>query len=83
MWPVAFPALEALGGVIACAVAIVVDHVEHVALCPLLGNCVFVVWTVHVQVVIYAHVDMVVSAMEPRSEEKNKKVTFFIRNIMK
>lgn len=72
MRPVALPAFEALGGVVACAVAIIVDHVEDVALRPLLRNSVFIVGTVDIQVVIYAHVDVVVPTMEPwwKTEEK-------------
>lgn len=73
MRPVALPAFEALGGVVACAVAIIVDHVEDVTLRPLLRHCVFVVGTVDIQVVIYAHVDVVVSTMESSwKTEENK-----------
>ena len=74
--PVALPALEALGGVVARAVAIVVDHVEDVALCPLLRHCVFVVRTVDIQVVVYAHVDVVVPTMEPERREDGERLTF-------
>lgn len=62
--PVAFPALEALRGVVARAVAIVVDHVEDIALRSLLRHCVFIVRTVDIQVVVYAHVDVVVTTKE-------------------
>ena len=65
MRPVALPAFEALGGVVARAVAIVVDHVEDIALRPLLRHRVFVVRTVDIQVVVYADVDVVVSTVEP------------------
>lgn len=65
MRPVAFPAFEALGSVVACAVAVIVDHVEDVAFCPLLRHCVFIVRTVDIQVVIYAHIDVVVPTVEP------------------
>lgn len=64
MRPVALPALEALGGVVARAVAVVVDHVEDIALGALLGHRVFIVGTVDIQVVVYAHVDVVVSTVE-------------------
>lgn len=64
MRPVALPALEALGGVVTRAVAIVVDHVEDIALCLRFRHCVFIVRTVDIQVVIYAHVDMVVTTMK-------------------
>ncbi len=72
MRPVALPAFEALGSVITCAVAVVVDHIEDIALCPLLRHCVFIVRTVDIQVVVYAHVDVVVPTMEPgcKAEEK-------------
>lgn len=72
MRPVALPALEALGGVVARAVAIVVDHVEDVALGALLRYRVFIVRTVDVQVVVDAHVDVVVPAMEPVCNETEK-----------
>lgn len=62
---VALPALKALGGVVTCAVAIVVDHVEDVALCPLFRHRVFIMRAVDIQVVVYAHVNMVVTTMEP------------------
>lgn len=65
MRSVALPALKALGGVVACAVAIVVDHVEDIALCPLLRHGVFIMRAVDIQVVIYAHINMVVATMEP------------------
>lgn len=63
--PIALPAFEAFGGVVARAVAIVVDHVEDVALGPLERHWLFVVRTVDIQVVVYAHVDVVVPTMEP------------------
>lgn len=72
--PVALPTLEALGGVVARAVAIVVDHVEDVALGALLRHRVLIVRTVDVQVVVYADVNVVVPAMEPvcnETEESN------------
>lgn len=63
--PVALPAFEALGRVVARAVAVVVDHVQDVALRPLLRHRVFIVGTVDIQIVVYAHVNVVVPAMEP------------------
>ncbi len=80
MRSVALPAFEALGGVVARAVAIIVNHVEDIALRPLLRHCVFVVRTVDIQVVIYAHVNVVVPTMEPsvKTEEKrNEKRSMF------
>lgn len=80
MRPVALPAFEALGGVVARAVAVVVNHVEDIALRPLLRHRVFIVRTVDIQVVVYAHVDVVVPTMEPgcKTEEKRdrKRLTF-------
>lgn len=82
MRPVALPTFEALGGVVARAVAIIVDHVEDVSFCPLLRHRVFIVRTVDIQVVVYAHVDVVVPSMEPvcnrreKREEKQLQVTF-------
>lgn len=73
MRPVAFPAFEALGGVVACAVAVIVDHVEDVALRPLLRHCVFIVRTVDIQVVVYAHVDVVVPTKEPSWKMEDKR----------
>ena len=64
-WPVALPAFEALGGVVAGAVAVVVDHVEDVALGSVVRHRPHVVRAVHVQVVVDAHVDVVVPAVEP------------------
>ncbi len=79
--PVALPAFEALGGVVARAVAVVVNHVEDIALRPLLRHRVFIVRTVDIQVVVYAHVDVVVPTMEPgcKTEEKRdrKRLTFW------
>ena len=72
MRPVALPALEALGGVVARAVAVVVDHVQDVALRPLHRHRVLVVGTVHVQVVVDADVDVVVTAVEPDGGEGTK-----------
>lgn len=64
MRPVALPTLEALGGVVACAVAVVVDHVEDIALCPFLRHGVLIMRTVDIQVVIYAHVDVIITTVE-------------------
>lgn len=64
MRPVAFPAFKAFGGVVTRAIAIIVDHVEDVALCPFLRHCVFIVRTVDVKVVVYAHIDVVIPTME-------------------
>lgn len=63
--PVALPALEALGGVVARAVAVVVHHVEDVALRPLVRDGVHVVRTVDVEVIVYAHIDVVIAPVEP------------------
>lgn len=64
MWPVAFPAFKALGGVVTCAVAIIVDHVEDIAFRPFFRHRVFIVRTVDIQVVVNAHIDVIVSTME-------------------
>lgn len=74
--PVALPAFEALGGVVARAVAIVVDHVEDVALGPLQGHRVLVVRAVDIQVVVYAHVDVVVPTMEPGVKQRRWLISF-------
>lgn len=71
--PVALPALEALGGVVAGAVAVVVDHVEDVALGQLVRHRAHVVWTVDVQVVVDANVDVVVPPVEAGGREKGRK----------
>lgn len=63
--PVALPSLEAFGGVIAGAVAVVVHHVEDVALGALVRHRGAVVRAEHVQVVVYAHVDVVVATVKP------------------
>lgn len=65
MGAVTLPTFEALGGVVAGAVTVVVDHVEHVALRPLLRHRVLVVRAEHVQVVVDAHVDVVIATVEP------------------
>lgn len=70
MRSVALPALKAFGRVVTGAVAIVVDHVEDVALRPLLGDCVHVVGTVYVQIIVNADVDVVVSSVEPVTKRK-------------
>lgn len=61
---IALPAFEACRCVVTGAVAIVVDHVQHVALCPLLRHRVHVVGTVDIQVVIDAHVKVVVTSVK-------------------
>lgn len=68
--PVALPAFEALGGVVTRAVAIIVDHVEDVALSPLHWHRVLIVRAVDIQVVVNAHVDVVVPTMEPGVKHK-------------
>lgn len=81
MRPVAFPAFKAFGGVVTRAIAIIVDHVEDVALCPFLRHCVFIVRTVDVKVVVYAHIDVVIPTVEPGWEKKEggrKGLTFKI-----
>lgn len=65
MRPVALPAFETLCCVVARTVAVVVDHVEDVALRPLLRDRVHVVGTVYVQIIVDAYVDVVVSSVEP------------------
>lgn len=70
MGPVTLPAFEALGRVVTGAVAVVVDHVEDVVLCPLLWDRVQVVGTEDVQVVVYTHVDVVVTPVEPGKESR-------------
>lgn len=72
---VALPALEALRGVVARAVAIVVDHVEDIALRSVLRHGVFIVRTVDIQVVIYAHIDVVVTTMEPGNKTEEDGLT--------
>lgn len=75
--PVALPTLETLGGVVARGVAIIVDHVEDIALRPLLRHWVFIVRTVDIQVVVNAHINVVVPTMEPgcETEEMVKRLT--------
>lgn len=76
MGPVTLPAFEALGRVVTGAVAVVVDHVEDVALHPLLRHRVFIVGTEHIQVVVYTHVNVVVSTVEPDwTEDKEENVS--------
>lgn len=78
MRPVAFPAFKALGSVVTRAVAIVVDHVEDVALRPFLRHCVFIVRTVDIKVVVYAHVDVVIPTVEPgRQNRRQEEVNFY------
>lgn len=62
--PIALPAFEARRCVVTRAVAVVVDHVQHVALGPLLRHGVHVVWTVDIQVVVDAHVKVVVTSVK-------------------
>lgn len=74
--PVTLPAFKALGRVVTRTVAVVVDHVEDVALRPLLGHRVFIVGTEHVQVVVYTHVNVVVSTVEPDwTEAKDENIS--------
>lgn len=80
MRPVALPTFEALGGVVARAVAIIVDHVEDVSFCPLLRHRVFIVGTIDVQVVVYAHVDVVVPSMEPNRRQKRNSSRLYLWN---
>lgn len=77
MRPVALPALKALGSVVTRAITIVVDHVEDVALRPLLRHRVFIMRTVDIQVVIYAHVDVVVPTMKPGWKHKTRHAESF------
>lgn len=73
MRPIALPTFEPLGSVVACAVAIVVHHVEDVALRPLLWHRVLVMRTVDIQVVVNAHVNVVVPTVEPGDGTQKKK----------
>lgn len=68
--PVALPPLEAFGRVVARAVAVVVDHVEDVALGALVRHRARVVRTVDVQVVVDADVDVVVAPVKPDRERE-------------
>ncbi len=70
--PVALPALEAFGRVVTRAVAVVVDHVEHIALGSLLRDRVLIVRTVHIQVVIYTDVDVIVSTVKPAGHKESQ-----------
>lgn len=62
--PIALPAFEPRRRVVTGAVAVVVDHVQHVALGPFLWHGVHVVGTVDVQVVVDAHVKVVVTSIK-------------------
>lgn len=62
--PVALPALEPFGGVVAGAIAVVVHHVEDVALRPVVRHRADVVRAVDVKVVVDAHVDVVIATVK-------------------
>lgn len=83
VWPVALPTFEALGSVVTRAVAIIVNHVENIALRPLLRHWVLVVRTVDIQIVVYAHVNVVVPTMKPGCKTETRqgeKLTFWYLN---
>lgn len=71
--PVALPAFEALGGVVAGAVAVVVHHVKDVALGPLIGDRADVVRTVDVKVVVDADIDVVIAPVKPERGRQSEK----------
>ena len=57
---------------VAGAVAVVVHHVEDVALGPLVGDRPDVVRTVDVKVVVDADVDVVIAPVKPGGERKKR-----------
>lgn len=64
MWPIALPPLEPFGNVIAGAVAIKVHHVQNIAFGLIFWHRVFIVRAEYIQVVVDAHIDVVVSLLE-------------------
>jgi len=70
VWPIALPPLEPFGNVIAGAVAIKVHHVQNIAFGLIFWHRVFIVRAEYIQVVVDAHIDVVVSLLE--SETKGR-----------
>lgn len=64
MWPIALPPLEPFGSVITGAVAIKVHHVQHIAFGLIFWHRIFIVRAEHIQVVIDADIDVVVTSLE-------------------
>lgn len=64
MWPITLPPLEPFGGVITGAVAVKVHHVQNIAFGLIFRHRVFIVRAEHIQVVIDADIDVVVTPLE-------------------
>lgn len=73
MRPITLPPLEPFGSVITGAVAIKVHHVQNVALCLIFWHWVFIVRAEHIQVVIDADIDVVVTSLESEITEELKR----------
>ena len=57
---------------VAGAVAVVVNHVEDVALGPLVRDRAGVVWAVDIKVVVDADIDVVVTPVKPGEGERRE-----------
>lgn len=64
MRPITLPPLEPFGSVITGAVAIKVHHVQNVAFGLIFWHRVFIVRAEHIQVVIDADIDVVITSLE-------------------
>lgn len=72
VWLVALPALKALSKVLADTVAIVIHHIQHIALGTMLQHRRSVVRTEHIQVIVDANVDVIVTPLEPAGKNKRR-----------
>lgn len=72
MRPITFPPLESFGGVIAGAVAIEVHHVKNVAFSLLFWHRILIVRAEHIQIIIDADINVVVTPLESKIKRNTK-----------
>lgn len=72
MRPITLPPLEPFGSVITGAVAIKVHHVQNIAFCLIFRHWVFIVRAEHIQVVVDADIDVIVTSLESEITEQFK-----------
>lgn len=70
MRPVTFPSLESFGSMVAGTVAIKVHHVEDITFSLIFWDRVLIVRAENIQVVIDAHVNVVVALLESVGRRK-------------
>lgn len=70
MRPIAFPPLESFGGVITGTVAIKVHHVKYVAFSLIFWHRILVMRAEYIQIVIDAHINVVVTQLKSKNDTK-------------